>query len=64
MKYNSARAVRIKNAESERKRMYVSFRFFALKIDCIFSKKKKKTVFLLTIDPICDIIIINTRYYY
>ena len=60
MKYNSARAVRIKNAESER--MYVSFRFFALKIDCIFSINQQKTVFLLTIDPIYDIIIINTKY--
>ena len=51
MKYNSARAVRIKNAES-----------VALKIDCIFSINQQKTVFLLTIDPIYDIIIINTKY--
>ena len=42
--------------------MYVSFRFFALKIDCIFSINQQKTVFLLTIDPIYDIIIINTKY--
>lgn len=41
MKCNPARAVRIKNAESERKRMCVSFRFFALKIDYIFIKINK-----------------------
>lgn len=61
-KYNFTRIVREKTAESERKRTCVSFRFFALKIDCIFSINQQKTVFLLTIDPIYDIIIINTKY--